>query len=239
VPFFENLERAVSNPRIERYRPQNGSDLEVAVNYFWNISLCEALYPCLNALEITLRNSIHVAATAAYSSEFWFDTGGVLILKQPGQVQAARKKVRDRKRSPTAGRIIAELHFGFWTTLLSDPYHSSFWMSGKARMLKEAFPNMINANRVRSDIHRRYDTQRYLRNRVFHFEPIWDGVEVPLQQVTTILNVRDMHDEAVEAIGWISPTTRDGVLAIDHFDDTYHNGKARIEAALRQRFNLS
>lgn len=236
MSFFDDLARAVSHPRIERYRPQNGQDFETAVYYFWNISLSEALYPCLNALEVTLRNSIHEAATAAYKSEFWFDQPGVLLQRQPDQVRAARTKVRDRKKSPTAGRIIAELHFGFWTTLLSDPYHNSLWMPRKARLLKDAFPNMTNARRVRSDIHRRYDMQRYLRNRVFHFEPVWDGVEVPIQQTTNILSVRDLHNEALEAIGWISPTTRDSVLTIDHFDDTFYDGKARIETALQRRF---
>lgn len=239
MPFFADLERAVSHSRLERYRLQNGTDLEAAINYFRNISLCEALYPCLNALEIMLRNSIHLAATAAHNSEFWFDQPGVLNQRQPSQIQAARNRLSSRKRPHISGRIIAELSFGFWTTLLSDPYHSSFWMPRRARLLKAAFPNMTNASRVRGDIHRHYDTQRYLRNRVFYFEPVWDGVPVQAQQTTTILNVRDMHAGAIEAIGWISPTTRDSVLLIDHFDDSYHNGKARIEADLRQRFDLS
>lgn len=95
---------------------------------------------------------------------------------------------------------------------------------------------MTNATRARGDIHRRYDTLRYLRNRVFHFEPVWDGVQVPIKQTTTILNVRDLHAEAIAAIGWISPTTRDSILILDHFDDTYHNRRARIEAELRRRF---
>ncbi len=42
----------------------------------------------------------------------------------------------------------------------------------------------------------------------------------------------------IEAIGWISPTTRDSILLIDHFDDTFRYGKARIEADLRLRFKL-
>ena len=238
MAYFDDLQDALSGPRIERYRSKNGTNLETAINYFWNISLCEALYPCLNALEITLRNAIHIAATAAYKSEFWFDQPGVLLQRQPDQIQGARRKVRDRNKQVTAGRIIAELHFGFWTTLLSDPYHSSFWMPQKARVLRNAFPYMTNANRTRGNIHRRYDLQRYLRNRVFHFEPVWDGIEVPIQQTTTVLNVRDMHNNAIEAIGWISPTTRDSVLTIDHFDDTFRHGKARIEAALQSRFEI-
>lgn len=239
MPFFAGLERAISHPRIEGYRPPNGSDFDAAVNYFWNIALCESLYPSLNALEITLRNSVHRAATNVYQNAYWFNQAGVLNRGQPDQVRKALKRLSDRGRSHTDGRIIAELGFGFWTTLLSDPYHSSFWMPQRAKLLKAAFPHMTNATRVRGDIHRRYDTQRYLRNRVFHFEPVWNGVPVQIQQTTTILNVRDMHGEAIEAIGWISPTTRDSVLLIDHFDDTYSNGKARIDADLRQRFNLS
>lgn len=238
MTYFDDVKGAISDPRLERYRPKDGTDQETVVNYFWNISLCEALYPSLNALEITLRNAIHQAATNSYGTEFWFDQPEVLKQRQPGQVQAARYRLTERGRPHTAGRIIAELSFGFWTTLMSDPYHSPFWMPGKARLLKDAFPHMTNARRIRGDVHRRYDTQRYLRNRVFHFEPVWDGVDVPIQQTTVTLNVVDMHDDAIEAIGWISPTTRDSILLIDHFDDTFRHGKARLEADLRQRFNL-
>lgn len=236
MTYFDDFRHAVSDPRIERYRSPNGTDRETVANYLWNISLCEALYPSLNALEITLRNAIHRAATDSYGAEYWFDQPGVLQQRQPRQVQAAKHRLSERGRPDSAGRIIAELSFGCWTTLLSDPYHSSFWMPGRARLLKDAFPHMTNAKRIRGDIHRRCDTQRYLRNRVFHFEPIWDGVDVPAQQTT--ISVMDMHNDAIEAIGWISPATRDSILLIDRFDDTFRHGKARIEAGPRHRFDL-
>ncbi len=238
MPLFDELELAVSHPRMERYRPQNGSDFATVANYFWNMALCEALYPSLNVLEITLRNGVHQAASRVHNSEFWFDQPGVLTFQQPGQIRDARRRLTGRGRPLTAGRIIAELSFGFWTTLLSDPYHSSFWMPRRARMLKDTFPHMTNAIRIRGDIHRRYDILRYLRNRVFHFEPIWDGVPVPFQQAVSMHHVADLHNEVIETIGWISPTMRESVRILDHFDDTYHTSKARIEAELRRKFGL-
>lgn len=42
----------------------------------------------------------------------------------------------------------------------------------------------------------------------------------------------------IEAIGWINPAVRDSILILDHFDDTYNNGRARIETELHQRFGL-
>ncbi len=236
--YVAELEQAVSSPRLAGYRSPSGSDLDMAVTYFWNIALCESLYPALDALEITLRNSIHRAATQIHGTEFWFDQPGILTMRQPYQVRDARGRLTQRGRPHTAGRIVAELHFGFWTTLLSDPYHSPFWMPERAQMLKKAFPHMTNATRIRGDIHRRYDILRYLRNRVFHFEPVWNGVPVPLQQTVSIHNVEDMYADVLEAIGWISPAVRDSVMLLDHFDDTRYSGKAHIEKALRERFDL-
>lgn len=236
--FIAELDRGISHPRLARYRPRDGSDLDMAVTYFWNIALCEALYPTLDALEITLRNGVHRAAERIHGTEYWFDQPGILQKRQPQQVRDARGRLTERGRPHTAGRIIAELHFGFWTTLLSDPYHSHFWMPGRASMLKESFPHMSNAQRIRGDIHRRYDTLRYLRNRVFHFEPVWDGVPIPFKQTVAISNVEDLYRDALEAIGWISPVLRDSVRLLDHFDDTYQNGRQHIEAELRQHFAL-
>lgn len=72
VTYFADLERGVSRPRLAKYRPQNGTDLETAVNYFWNIELSEALYPGFAALEITLRSGIHEVLTAREGADMWF-----------------------------------------------------------------------------------------------------------------------------------------------------------------------
>lgn len=225
--YVVDLERAVSRARLSKYRPRNGTDFDMAVNYFWNIELSEALYPGLAALEVTLRSSVHEALTTREGTDMWFRTQ-----LEPGQLRtyadAYLKLLKDLKgQHPTSGQVVAQLTFGFWTTLLSQPYNQSLWAPHKIALLKAVFPNLPPVPNNRHFIHQRYNNLRLLRNRVMHHEPI--------------LFRPDLYQEwegMIDAIGWISPTTRDSVLAIDHFDDTFHSGKARIEAALRQRFNL-
>ncbi len=76
--FVSDLYFALSIDRLEAYRSANGSDLEMLTNYFWNIDLIEALVPCLHAVELALRNSIHAALTTQYGTEMWFYQPGVL-----------------------------------------------------------------------------------------------------------------------------------------------------------------
>ena len=41
-----DLYGSLSRPRLEAYRPTGGSDLDMVVNYFWNIDLAEAIVTC-------------------------------------------------------------------------------------------------------------------------------------------------------------------------------------------------
>lgn len=225
--LFSEFERAVSSPRVAKYRPQDGSDLDAIVNYLWNIELSQSLYPGLAALEVTLRSSIHVALTAREGTDMWFR-----MLLEPGQLRGYADTHymlfnRLKRTQPTSNQIVAELTFGFWTTLLSQPYHQTLWAPRKSALVKTVFPHLPRIPNNRHFIHQRYNDLRMLRNRVMHHEPIWHRP--------------GLHDEwigMVEAIGWISPDTRDSILLIDHFDATFRQGQARIEAALRQRFNI-
>lgn len=227
MPFFDDLERGVSRPRLAKYRPQNGTDLDTAVNYFWNIELSEALYPGFAALEITLRSAIHEALTARERTDMWFRS-----LLEPRQLKTFADAYvvlyeRHGRTAPAASQIVAELTFGFWTTLLSQPYHQSLWAPGGTQLVKTVFPHLPPTPSNRHFVHQRYNDLRLLRNRVMHHEPIWYRP-----------NLLQEHADIIEVIGWISPITRDSVLLIDHFDDTYSNGKARIDADLRQRFTI-
>lgn len=225
--YLAELERSVSMPRLSKYRPQSGSDLETAVNYFWNIELSESLYPGLAALEVTLRSSIHDALTAREGADMWFRK-----LLEPGQLRGYAETHytlfnRLKQKPPTSGQIVAELTFGFWTTLLSQPYHQTLWAPQKSALVKVVFPHLPRIPNNRHFIHQRYNDLRMLRNRVMHHEPIWYRP-----------NLSQEWEGIIEAIGWISPTTRDSILLIDHFEDTYHNGKARVEADICQRFGI-
>lgn len=226
--YVAALRGAVSTPRLDKYRPIGGSDLEMAVNYFWNIALSEALYPSLAALEVGLRNGIHGALSTAYGTELWYYTPNLLEPQQLREFSQARLKLyRAHGNTPTAGLIVAELNFGFWTTLLSRNYHGSLWNPNNAANLRAAFPN-VPKNRFRRDnIHQRCNDLRFLRNRVMHHEPISHRHSLPQE-----------HSNMMGAIEWVSPTLRVTVDLLDRFPDVHQNGRARIEADLRKHLGV-
>jgi hypothetical protein len=49
---------------------------------------------------------------------------------------------------------------------------------------------------------------RRLRNRVFHHEPIWYWKDL-----------RQQHNEIIEAIGWINPAMMSFIQTLDRFDE--------------------
>ena len=73
--FFSLLLEAISENRLAPYRQgnENSADLTCYARYLWNTALSESLYPALQGLEVTLRNSLHSAISAAIGSDDWFD----------------------------------------------------------------------------------------------------------------------------------------------------------------------
>ena len=222
--YLESLKLPISPIRLESYRPSTaGSDLQMIVTYLWNTTLSEAVYPVLQGLEVALRNSIDAALRATYGSDEWFDVPHALELRQKKTVIDAKLALQRDKRAITPGRVIAQLNFGFWTALLSRPYHTRLWEPHGYRLLDTVFPHVPRRFRNRDEIYQRYDRIRGIRNRVFHFEPIWSRADL-----------RHDHREMLEAIGWISPTLRDSIGLFDRFDDVHERGWAQIEAAVRR-----
>lgn len=226
--YIADLRRAASTPRLEKYRPVGGSDLDTAVNYFWNIALAEAFYPGLAALEVVLRNAVHDALTAAYNTELWFYTPGLLEPRQLREFAQARLSLyHQHGNTPAVGLIVAQLNFGFWTTLLSRTYHASLWNPNRAANLRAAFPQVPRPQFRRELIHRRYNDLRFLRNRVMHHEPIWSRP-----------NLLQDHRDMVAAIGWINPAMRDSISRLSRFPDIYERGRKQIEADLRNQIGI-
>ena len=184
-------------------------------NYVWNLALSESLYPAVNALEIALRNAIHTSLTTEFGTDLWFDIPGLLIRWQPGEIANARNELTARNKPHTADRIVAELKCGFWTTLLSRDYHNSIWTRNHAAPLATAFPHLRGPGFRRDLVHAHFNELRIFRNRLFHFEPIYNHPDLHAK-----------HDRIVEAIGWISPANV-GLLAIaDRFPMVHQRGLA-------------
>lgn len=112
------------------------------INYFLNIALSEALYPALQAFEVALRNTIHATLSSHFSTEFWFDQPGLLLYWQSTAIQKARDELTTHRKPHDAGRILAELNFGFWHSMFNRPYEATLWHPNRAELLNQAFPNL-------------------------------------------------------------------------------------------------
>ena len=221
--FVSDLYLPLSQVRLEGYRPQGGSDLDMVTNYFWNIALAEALVPSLHAIELAVRNSMHSALTHLHGSEMWFYQPGLLESGQLAGFAAALRAVAN-KPPPLAGRLVAELSFGFWVTLLSAPYEQRIWQPNNYALLAAVFPHATSVSR--KQIHERLNTIRELRNRVFHYEPIWYRQD--LLQVHTSIH---------EVIRWISATLHSIIHAVDTFPNV-HGGRAQAESDIKSHLGI-
>lgn len=216
-PLFA-LRVAISPQRFAEYAKTAPSDAETVGRYVWNARLSEALYPALLHLEIALRNNLHTAISNRFPAGPWIDVECWLDLQSPilypeevKEVGKAKWRLEAQCKSYDVGRLVAELNFGFWNALLDLRYERSntLW----PHILKAVFPNMPNSKRKRKVVSARINQIRLLRNRVFHYEPIWHWKDLKLQ-----------HDNLLEAIGWLSPDLLNLTKAVDRFDEVFHEG---------------
>ena len=88
-------------------------------------------------------------------------------------------------------------------------------------MTGDIFPHAPRRSSTRSTIQCRLESIRRLRNRVFHFEPIW-----------RLPDLRQQHLEILEIIGWINPTFGEMTAVVDRFPKTLDDGPDAYQAML-------
>lgn len=227
--FIADLERPVSRVRLENYRPTNPTtddDLAMVVNYFHNIELSEALYPSLEAFEVALRNSIHLALSQHFQNVYWFDQAGfypkprppVAEPRQMRLIREARDHLAKEGKPDDADRIVAELNFGFWHALLNRPFERTLWRPNRAALLGQVFPHTTRRQRDRQALWDRVDRIRIIRNRVMHYEPIWYRPHLAQD-----------HADILDALGWISTAMQQTIAMCDRFPTVLTSGRATIE----------
>jgi len=209
--FSGQLRRAISHERLDAYRQRGTSndDAELFAHYAWNMALSESLYTPLQCLEVSLRNSIHDAASEQFKTDTWIDLPGVLSSQEINKVQEAKNALIKSKKPLDAGRIIPELTFGFWTSLFDVRYEKILW----PWLLKPVAPNMPRHIRIRKNLSKRLNRVRTLRNRIFHHEPIWHWRDLQSQ-----------HTDIIETITWVNPAMMAFVGQFDRFEEIYKNG---------------
>jgi hypothetical protein len=149
--------------------------------------------------------------------------------REAASVADAKLTIARSGKPVIPGRVVAELRFGFWTSLLSSGfgpqgYGTTLWSPNDAALIKQAFPYLAAPNQNRRYVHDRFNTLRLLRNRTMHHEPIWLGMTLRNGRTFPLA---DLYTDSIEAMSWTSPRLRASIAAFDRFSNTLNNGLAR------------
>lgn len=120
------------------------------------------------------------------------------------KVERAERGIRRSGGSVTAGKVIAEQSFGFWTSLFE--VHHYRLIGG---VVINAFPNKP-AHINRAAIANKLNDIRRFRNRIYHNEPIcFDNSNIDFSQVNKV------RDDIYELLLWIDTELTDYVSYFD------------------------
>lgn len=209
--IWPGIAHAVSSERLAPYLRQAHGDLHKTLClYLWNIALCESLYPLLNLTETTLRNKLDAHIAELFGQRDWFDLGW-LDARDALKINEARRKIAGSNRLATPGRMVAELTFGFWTSLLDVRYErtKTLW----PHLAPQVFAYAPRKLRTRKAQSRFASAIRDLRNRVFHHEPIWHCMHLP-----------GIVDDSKTWLSWLSPEAAVLAQRLDRFHELMEAG---------------
>lgn len=172
-----------------------GGDAKRALRlYEWNAHTSAIFYVALGQFEVLLRNALDEQLVKYHkvngrAGQWWNDPAMPFDANLHGMLRTARNRAAAGGSTATAGKVIAELTFGFWR-LVNDAHHSgTLW----APALRHAFPHL--RPKVRTEVYDRLDRLNGFRNRIAHYEPVH---HLPLE---------DRFDDLLTVAGWMCPTT--------------------------------
>ncbi len=164
------LELLFSTKRLETYYRLFDCNREKAIAYYLlNIEISQSCYPLLSTVEILLRNAIHNSCSAHFGTDQWLLHTEIPDIDE--RIEKAIYKIKLRKQDPSPDLLVAELTFGFWTSLFHRKYAKRFW-----KPLMHIFPDSTIEKKHRDKISYKLEQIRKFRNRIFHYEPICNNL---------------------------------------------------------------
>jgi hypothetical protein len=168
----KTFEELISSQRLKSYHGKSNNDTSsLILRYDYDIELSKCFYPPLHLLEVALRNTLSTALNNYLNDTQWLINSRSCNFfkdKEKVRIREAINKLTKKRKTVDAGRAIAELNFGFWVNLYDRPY-----MEFHKKTIKSQFPNASNKQRDIFTVKSRLNEIRLLRNRIFHYEPIW------------------------------------------------------------------
>jgi hypothetical protein len=214
-----HFERLFSTGRLARfYQAARQDAAEASALYAANIQLSESLYPCLAVVEVALRNALHRQLTYLCHSPDWYRQlsrhDRALADLQP-ELDRTEKYIRDRRETISADKVVAELTFGFWSSLFNRAYELVLW-----KQLRLAFPHLPKPDRQRATVSSTINAVRHFRNRVYHHEPVSWQLPQLWQQ----------YEQVCALLGWLDPQLLTWLQPIDRFPTVWQAEQERRRA---------
>jgi hypothetical protein len=201
---YSKLEQYLSPARINRFLAAGGTKDRAMKLYRINLRVSQAFYPLLNLFEIFLRNAVDQQLTIFFNNPGWIIIEKNGFMNSPtlqrsrfflrNQVQKAERDIAKRGGTITAGNVIAEQTFGFWTSFFDSQHYRL--IGGCPIHCFQHKPSSTNRKIINTKLH----SIRDFRNRIYHNEPIcFNGTAVDFKKA------QDIKDTMYELLGWIEP----------------------------------
>lgn len=195
--MLSNFEGMFQLNTLDRYLEACSGNLVKAIRlYGWNTAAGAAFYGPLQRLEVSLRETFHVALKERFG-ENWYDQKALgLDSKAIDMIKECKLKLSKKRLSPSPSNLVSNLTFGFWVTLLTlgkkpgTSYEMSIWRPA----LQAYFVGLS-----RKEVYLEVNKMNRLRNSIAHHEPIF------------MRDLRDDYNTILKILGWISPESRDWV----------------------------
>ena len=138
-------------------------------------------------------------------------------------INDAKHKIQKKGKPVTHDRIVSELTFGFWTSLLTPRYSQASFQS---KIIKTCFKCVPAAQRNIKNLQTRFDKIRILRNRVSHHERIIHWKNLSIQ-----------HDELLESIKWLDNASYELACSCDKFPKVYAKDFKAYKQYVKRHWN--
>lgn len=211
---YKKFSRIYSLSRVSRYqKAANGNKKKAMAMYYANARVAQAFQPLISCFEVVLRNQLHYALAHHFNDVLWLVNQKSGFMSDPSLTHTVKKtgkvKVNDflkseversertligKKRNVTAGRIIAELNFGFWNSLYETHHYAL--LKGVPCTIFKALPVGMG----RKEINQMVKQIRDLRNRISHNEPLCFN-----NKAYDMSYASDMYVMISDFLNWIDP----------------------------------
>jgi hypothetical protein len=164
------IRRAISVERLAPYERASGGDTAAALRlYSWNAEAAGAFLGLLHCLEVVMRNALHRELSLLFGRpDWWYASRAGLHPSAARMVEEARQDLIRHGKPADPPRIVAELRFGLWVSLLGkgNDYETRLWRPA----LHRAFPGYSGR---RGPLYVDVNSVRLFRNRIAHHEAIY------------------------------------------------------------------